>query len=131
MEWEYVGIWLAGESPEDHLQEMLFPLQSLQRKLSMPKISMASACPFPQKSPQNAPRDMRGIIKGRRSIWNSGISEAKLTDARQQRDWQIVVEENPKGYRGFVLLFYGNEAFGIQGLEQAGMRLTQVRRSLC
>lgn len=34
--------------------------------------------------------------------------------------------------RGFVLLFYGNEAFGdgIQGLEQAGMRLIQVWRSL-
>lgn len=34
-----------------------------------------------------------------------------------------MLEENPKGYGGFVLLFYGNEAFGdgIQGLEQAGM----------
>lgn len=43
-----------------------------------------------------------------------------------------MLEENPKDYGGFVLLFYGNEAFGdgIQGLEQAGMRLTRVRRSL-
>lgn len=84
VEWECAGTWLAAERAEDHLQERLLPLQSLQRKLAMSKISMAPACLFPHKIPQNAPRDPRGIIKGRRSIWNSGVSEAELPDARQE-----------------------------------------------
>lgn len=58
VEWEYAGTWLAGERVEDHLQEMLFPLQSLQRKLSMPKILHEDFClPF---SPKNPPKCTKG-----------------------------------------------------------------------
>lgn len=90
--------------------------------------------------PQNPPKmhqgiwNIKGIIKGRRSSWNSRISEAKLPDAREERAWWILVEENPKStevlcwfFMGMRHLEKGSGVWSRQGWEtDTGLEVTVV-----